>query len=333
VYRIEGEQLDMKRTVVFTLAIACLCAWPVHSFAVPITQIVVFGDSLSDTGNVYLATGGALPAPPLYTAGLFTDGPDSSPATGGPLGVWIQQFAGRLGLPIPGPSLAGGTNYAFGGAQTGHDPGFPGPGIEPYVGDQLNLYLAGHPTGVPASALYTFWAGANDIFAGGSPLTAVSNLTANINTLYGAGARYFLWLDLPPLGDTPDGRALGPVLSAQLNLLSQAYNTAWLASISTLRATDPGIHIVAVDDYGLFQAILANPSAYGFADVMNPAQGQSVDPNTFLFWDGTHPTTAGHSQIAGLAFQDLTTPEPASSVLLGTALLAGALAWSKVKAA
>jgi phospholipase/lecithinase/hemolysin len=319
----EQEDPAMRRTFAFTLAVGLLMAWPVSSFADSISQLVVFGDSLSDTGNVYIATGGKEPAPvpPDYTKGLFTDGPDSFPSTSGPQGVWVQQLAGMMGLTSPGPSLAGGTDYAFGGALTGHDPMFPSGGGEPYVGDQLNLYLTGHTTGVPSNALYAFWAGANDIFTGGTPQAAVANLTANINTLFKDGAKDFLWLDMPPLGETPDGLALGSVASQELNLASQEDNAAWLASIHLLDAEDPGIDIVGVDVYGLVESMLGDPSAYGFANVTTPAQGLSVDPNTYLFWDGVHPTTEGHYQVAKLAYQDLTTPELPASTLLGTVLL------------
>ncbi|HMD97915.1 MAG TPA: SGNH/GDSL hydrolase family protein [Terriglobia bacterium] len=314
----------MRRTLTLTLAIGLLVAWPVSSLADSISQLVVFGDSLSDTGNVYIGTGGATPAPPFYTAGLYTDGPDSFPSTPGPQGVWVQQLAGMLGVPSPTPSLALGTDYAFGGALTGHDPGFPGPGIEPFVGDQLNLYLTGHPLGVPSNALYVFWAGANDIFTGlNTPQQAATNLAANINTLYADGGRDFLWLDMPPLGETPDGLALGSVVSGELNLASQAYNAAWSSSISVLEATDPGIKIVGVDVYGLVDSMLADPSAYGFVNATDKAQSQNVDPNTYLYWDGVHPTTEGHYQVAKLAYQDLTTPELPASMLLGTALLVG----------
>lgn len=314
----------MKRICLLALTFVLLLAWPISSLADSISQLVVFGDSLSDTGNVYIATSGAMPAPPDYTAGLYTDGPDSVPSTTGPVGVWIQQLAGMMSLASPTPSLEGGNNYAFGGALTGYDPTF-GSGGEPYVGDQVNEYLAGQTGKLPSSALYVFWAGANDIFRGVSPQTAVANLSANISTLYADGARQFLWLDMPPLGNTPDIIAAGQ--TALVNQLSEEYNADWLATIALLDADDPGIKIVGVDVYALVEAMLADPSAYGFTNVTTPAMGLSVDPNTYLFWDGVHPTTEGHYWVANLAYQDLTTPELSTSALLGTALIAGALAF------
>src|SRR5580704_18781618 len=65
------------------------------------TSIVIFGDSLSDTGNVaYLAQhkyGVRIPGPSAdYTDGRFTDGDDTIPAAREYFGVWIEQFAATL---------------------------------------------------------------------------------------------------------------------------------------------------------------------------------------------------------------------------------------------
>ena len=53
----------------------------------------VFGDSLSDVGNLYLATGGGAGSPP-YANGQFSNGP-----------VWVQDLATKFGLPALRPSL------------------------------------------------------------------------------------------------------------------------------------------------------------------------------------------------------------------------------------
>ena len=74
------------------------------------SQFVIFGDSLSDNGNAYIATGGATPAPPAYTVGSFTDGGDTfpaSPTAGVPGLIWHEVLSGLLGEPVaqPHPSL------------------------------------------------------------------------------------------------------------------------------------------------------------------------------------------------------------------------------------
>jgi phospholipase/lecithinase/hemolysin len=139
------------------------------------TSIVAFGDSLSDTGNVFLATGGTTPATPPYYMGHYSNGP-----------VWLEQFAGLAGLPVPTPSLLGGTDNAFGGAETGlTGSSFLG---TPNIGTQITGYLAGHTLG--ASQLVTLWGGANDFLNAGQvdPTVPVNNLATEITTLAGAGA-------------------------------------------------------------------------------------------------------------------------------------------------
>ncbi|HET6184316.1 MAG TPA: SGNH/GDSL hydrolase family protein [Acetobacteraceae bacterium] len=77
----------------------------------PFSAVYAFGDSLTDAGNVSLATLGTVPVSPPYVSGHFTNGP-----------VWAQDGAQDLGMPAPQPSLAGGTDFAYGGAQTGSTP-------------------------------------------------------------------------------------------------------------------------------------------------------------------------------------------------------------------
>jgi phospholipase/lecithinase/hemolysin len=295
--------------------------------ALPIDKLVVFGDSLSDTGNAYIATGGAVAAAPAYQNGRFTDGPNTLPSTTSPTGLWIDQFASKMNLGSPTAVLAGGSNYAVGSAQTGTNPAYNGVSAEaPYIDQQVALYRANST--VSSTALYTFWAGSDDLYAGKNPLTAVSNLSANIATLASSGAKNFLWLNLPLLGDVPDATKLGPLVSAALNMEAVAFNTAYSAAIALLGA-QYGVNIISVDVYGLFTQILANPSAYGFTNITDAAQGLAgVNPNNYASWDGLHPTTAADALVANLAYNDVQAafaPEPAAMGLMVVgALLMGA---------
>jgi len=254
----------MNRSILLILSGCLAVSMPLE--AAPISQLVVFGDSLSDNGNVAIALGGALPG--NYAPNAFTDGPATVPATGAPLGLWIDQLALRLGVVDPHPFLAGGTDYAVGSALTGHNPAFslqPSPSAVPYTSDQVALYLSGH---VPSSnALYAFWAGAEDVFAAVDPTAAANNVGTNIQTLAAAGATNFLWLNLPPLGDTPDAMASGQ--AAALNAASLAYDTQWAADIASL--SNVGIHVTGVNINQLFIQIASDPALFGFTDVSHPA--------------------------------------------------------------
>jgi len=137
------------RSALDTLARAILAATLVIRFAAAsqYSTIYAFGDSLSDAGNLHVATFGALPLPP-YSNGRFTNGP-----------VWVQDLSQALGLGPVTPCLLGGNDFVFGSAQTGatlvHTAtpiGLPG---------QLSAFEAAVPTPQP-NALYTLWIGEAD---------------------------------------------------------------------------------------------------------------------------------------------------------------------------
>jgi uncharacterized protein (TIGR03437 family) len=278
---------------------------------IPFTQFVVFGDSLSDNGKLYAGTtllGVPTPGPPMYATGEYTDGTKSVPSTSGPLGLWIEQLAAFMNLPVPQPfaSASGGSNYAVAGALTGVNPAFSPTALTaiPNLTDQLNLFLAAKHT--PAvNALYVFWGGSNDILQGVNPAaTAASNVQGNIDTLATAGAKYFLWVNLPPLGEVPE--SINTSNRTALDASSVAYNQAMTSGIAQLKTAHPGITIITLDAYSMFLASTQNPSLFGYTNVTSPAQGLTgVNPNTYLFWDTLHPTTVGHSYVAKSAYSAL----------------------------
>lgn len=272
---------------------------------IPFTQFVVFGDSLSDNGNLYAGTtllGVPTPGPPMYATGEYTDGTNSVPATNGPLGLWIEQLAGLMNLPVPQPFAKGGSNYAVAGALTGNDPSYSPSSLTaiPYLTDQLNLFLAANHT-PPANALYVFWGGSNDVLQSFSPATAVANVQGNIATLATAGAKYFLWVNIPPVGDVPEN--INTSNRSSLDAASVAYNQAMTSAVAQLKVAHPGITIITLDAYSLFLLATQNPLQYGYVNVTTPAQGVAgINPNTYLFWDMLHPTTAGHAYVAKAAY-------------------------------
>jgi hypothetical protein len=104
-YRLNGQLcLFPKRSLCFVLAWFAPPLW-----AGQFREIVVFGDSTVDTGNVFAASGQTSPDPSYYYQGRYSNGP-----------VWVERLASNLGLPDPTASeLFGGTNYAWGGAEIG----------------------------------------------------------------------------------------------------------------------------------------------------------------------------------------------------------------------
>lgn len=328
----------MKKIISVLIGLTvCVAALNAAAFS----QFVVFGDSLSDTGNAYLGSGGFTPAPPAYTKvpgglGRFTDGPDTLPAgTAG--GIWHEVLAGLMGEPLATPFLAGGTNYAIGGAQVLAD--VPTPfGTIPSLASQVGLYLSTTPGHVPdPNALYIFWGGANDLYnaieSGESAAQIAStttnmtaSLAADIGGLAGLGAKNFLWLNLPQLATTPRGAAdlagASPSVAAAFTNASTNFATDIASETAALEAS-LGVKIADVNIYALYQQIMADPAAFGYTNVTDPASGMSVNPDQYLFWDfPSHPTTTGHKLIAEAADAAINAtfvPEPGTLATVGLA--------------
>lgn len=292
-------------------------------------QIVSFGDSLSDPGNVsYIAQsmyGLSIPGSGYATrtvtspiVGNQTVGYFTNPQfAAGPSGMWIDQLSAKMGLADPGPAFipgTGGTNFALGGANTSAPDTTAYPGVSiPSMQTEVNTYLLAMGGKASSNALYTLWGGANDLtYSGINPVTAANNVMSEIQQLAAAGGKYFLWPNLPPLGDTPEGSPFATLLNAE----SAAFNTQWNTDILTLEAM--GITVIPIDVNALFDQLLTNPGKYGFTDVTDPCiTTPSCNPNTFLFFDGEHPTAQADSYLATLAYNDiLAAPEPASYGLM-----------------
>jgi phospholipase/lecithinase/hemolysin len=263
--------------------------------------IYVFGDSYSDVGNIYLATGGAKPAAPYYN-GRFSNGP-----------IWVDHLAGAYGLTLT-PSLEGGTDYAFGGAEVTVNVPIPGTNESiPSIPEQVALYLQQHNGKADPHALYIVTGGGNDILnapAGTSPQQLgpeiAFGLAASIELLERAGARYLLVPNLFDVGKLPDAQLSGisSFATATTLVVNQQMNF-WLL----LESFAPQTHIYRSDAYDWLQAVLADSYHFGFNDVKDPclvtAPTPSLCSNPYvnLFWDVDHLTIFGHSMLATLAIQ------------------------------
>jgi outer membrane lipase/esterase len=304
------------------------------------TSIVIFGDSLSDTGNVAHLTqakyGIRVPGPVAdYTDGRFTDGADTYAPAQKYFGVWVEQLAASFpSKPKIKDSLDGGTDYAYGFATTGAGTAaFTfGPG-DAYsvpvdnIGKQITTYLATHPK-ITDKTLFIVWGGAIDLLYATSEddvLEAGIRQTVNIERLVEAGATQFIIPNLPPLGLTP--RLNGsPLTSVPANAASALYNQTLASGISLVRDVNPFKHLVLMqlDVFSLFEAIVAKPSKFALADITEPSQDQPIDPDTYLFWDDLHPTTRGHNILAATAEALIVAKKAGGTVKIGRADLGAA---------
>lgn len=268
------------------------------SHAQAYTRMVAFGASHVDTGNVY-ALAHMPPSPPYY-AGRFSNGP-----------VYVEYYAERLGLAAPTPSVLGGANYAFAGATTGL---VENPFGVPNVDDQIALFLSANaPT---ADELFLVTAGGNDYSSSGGtadPAVTAGALADLVETLANAGARHFV---------VPNELAS---VNAQQAAWAESFDLALRQEIAALRAVQPEVTIAVLDVRGIYEKVTADPAAYGFVNVTEPACadcgiGATPDPtnvvpnpNQYFYWDTVHWTTAAHRIIAA--------PEPANGLLACVALL------------
>jgi phospholipase/lecithinase/hemolysin len=288
------------------------------------TTIVVFGDSLSDTGNVADLSEGKygvrIPGPYAdYTDGRFTDGADTEPPAGKYFGVWIEQLAATFpSRPVVKASLDGGTDYAYGFAFTGKGTSVftfgPSDSLSVTVnniGQQITDYLATHPK-IDDKTLFVVWGGANDLLNATTKdevIEAGIDQTLNIQRLIDAGATRLLVPNLPPLGLVP--RLNGsPTTSVPATEATELYNKVLAGGLALLRdlACKKHVELAQLDVFALFDRIVAAPGKFELANVTDSSQGIAVDPDTYLFWDGLHPTTHGHNILAEQAGKVLLCP-------------------------
>ena len=322
------------------LALATLPA-AVQASDSPFTKTVFFGDSLTD-GGYFRPVLIQLVGPNGAIIGQFTNNPNY---------VWSQYLAdfydsnaqvAWTGNNTASPTLAGGNNWAVGGARVGTD-SIGGLGYTPSLASQYARYLSSGNT-VDPGALYTIWGGANDLFAvQANPAQAQAIIGAAVTAHIGlvgaltqAGAQYILVPTLPDLGLTPDARAGGALGMAQGTALTTTYNNALFNGLAA-----NNLRVIPLDTFNFLREVVANPSMYGISNITGkacvtqppPAGGsslfcspQSTVPGgaSYLFADGVHPTSAAHKALADFAISVIEGPRqvailPYSEAMVGRA--------------
>lgn len=307
------------------LTVICVCfasdALSKDSFL----KLIIYGDSLSDTGNLLATPGFEFLSNPIF--------PYDRGFSNGPRGVEV--LAEKLGLSAE-PSLhlirpPDKTNFAISGARARSR------GEEPIDLDtQIAAFLSSSADSDPADVLYVIFIGSNDVRDArdeprlGKSLRIIGEAAASIDkavrTLVDAGARSFMVVNSPDIGMLPETQAIADAtnlgfLPARATLLTRIFNARLLRRLNRIKQ-DVQIDLIHVDLFALFQFAIENASALGFSNVTegcfssagltfaNPDCSSIADFEDFFFFDEFHPTARAHDRIG----RDLYTraPKPAT---------------------
>ncbi len=278
--------------------------------ATPLNKIVVFGDSLSDNGNLYEYMKHKLPISPPYFEGRFTNGP-----------VWIENIATFY---YPDDAEAHLLDYAFGGSGVS----------EPDDGDEdedalftlrreIDSYLLAHHDRADEQTLFAVWIGSNNYVAlpddpEQAVLAANQGIVRELERLAEKGAKHIMVVTLPDLGRTPAAVDFDSV--DLLTTLTHKHNALLEQNVLTLKDKYPAVQWLFFDVNVMFINALTSPAEYGFTNVtdtcyeaaMGTPSSQSILKMAstvkrkvsqdacagYLFFDPIHPTARAHQFMA-----------------------------------
>ncbi len=278
----------------------------------PLNNLIVFGDSLSDNGNLYKLY--QIPTSPPYYKGRFSNGP-----------VWAERLAKTYFNDKANDHFQ---NYAFGGAAITDD---DNDGLIS-LNFEITNYLEIHQNKAEEDSLYVVWIGANNYLM---PTKSMDDTLMMVNKgikrgvekLMKAGAKHIMLVNLPDLGVAPEPFPKGsytdeeiPAIREKLTSFCQRHNELLTATVSELKQSNPEIQWLYYDASSKFKEFMLSPEQYGITNttdacysssaslrsknfVLNLASQVNSKANSdncdgYLFFDGVHPTTLAHIIIA-----------------------------------
>ena len=316
--------LTQKRRFARMAWVVMIWLFPLQVFAASYDNIVTFGDSLTDTGNIQAVS------PSSYNTEKFSGGGFSN----GP--VWADYLIERLdfdGIHLIANALAGPWapppgnqlyNTAFGGAETGTMVAPPGFVTQVGIWAQNQLPL-------PENSLCIVWIGGNDFLNWISdhsivlddPTETITTCVANIITgltmlvspAYGLNATDILVITLPDLGKTPaNNGSYGPDNSEFATEVTVAFNNALTSALNAFAIDNPAVNLITYDVNGLFSKFVACPANFGFDNATQSAYYETAPTSgfdnvgNFAFWDEIHPTSEAHKIIADQIYAQMVHP-------------------------
>ncbi len=273
--------------------------------ATPLHNIVVFGDSLSDNGNLYELAEHQFPPSPPYYEGRFSNGP-----------VWIEYLSSSY---FPGNSADHLLNYAYGGAGVSED---DSDDVLLTLTKEINDYLATHQDKASEDSLFVVWIGANNYLALPEDSEKVledvnKGIQHSLERLADKGAKHIVVVNVPDLGKTPAAIDFDQI--DKMSYLANAHNKLLDQTVINLKQAYPDVRWLYFDINAAFNDVLDHPQNYGVSNttgtcayldvkkmtnlsVLNVAA--AVKPRVqdmcegYLFFDPVHPTALAHEILA-----------------------------------
>ncbi|MCW8409680.1 SGNH/GDSL hydrolase family protein [Legionella sp. PATHC035] len=279
-------------------------------WATPLHNIVVFGDSLSDNGNLYKFMKYQLPPSPPYYDGRFSNGP-----------VWIEHVIASYFPKNAGAHLL---DYAYGGAGVSEEEGADD--VLFTLRREVNNYLSEHHDKASEDSLFVIWIGSNNYLAFPSEVEQTlhdvhTGIIHSIQRLVDKGAKHILVVNLPDLGRTPAAIEFGSV--NEMTYFAKEHNNMLSRSIDELKQEYPDVQWLYYDLHQAFEELMSHPQDYGFTNLTGTCVNSvveditktsilkmvaSVKPNLpqdactgYLFFDLVHPTKLAHKILGDKA--------------------------------
>ena len=319
--------------------------------AATFSQLVVFGDSLSDAGNAAAITSNNFPPSPFPYAGPASNGPTAAQYLAQRYGATVE-----LGWPS---ATASSNNYAVLGGLNGQgnynvqidrpaDLGVNFPTMASTgISQQIAKYQSVNPS-VPnaANTLFMVWGGPNDAFLAvespGADLgsinqamgQALTDLAGDIQQLAAMGAAHILVPNMPDLGLTPEALAAGPTAQYVLSSVSQGTTRAWPRCCPcwtrdwrrSAWSCIPSTRRHSLPTSPPTRPLTASPTPRRVAStrthrLWTSQACKAVAPATCTS-TGVHPTTAAHALLADAFAGAVPEPETWALMLVGLAAVA-----------
>jgi len=294
-----------------TLFVCLLLVLPVKADS-SFSNLFIFGDSMSDTGNLASIIGDF---PPAYYNNRMSNGP-----------VAVEILGDKLGLPTDASLyLVGqnaGSNYAVASAKAGGNAALD-------LNPQVNAFLVAHEFSAPEDALYVMFIGGNDVrnlrnvqdsrLVKAALKNAVGTIKQNIERLISAGARHILVMNSVDMGNLPEAFMTGmqlsdaPTLSEQTTKNTRRFNRLLKKSIRDIE-DESDIEIARFNSFRFLSRVIARAESYGFkytrescfvfaTQAFHPDCNFGQNADVFLFFDEKHPASRGHALMGNALYE------------------------------